>query len=366
MIKRIDTYLIWRFIQTLAFALIAFMGIFLVVDLVENMDKFIDSEVPKEIILQYYLHSLPWFLNIGLPMAVLVATIFTIGILSKRNELTAMKSSGISLYRIAVPLLLCAVLVSAGSFFWEDNLVTSGNQGRREIEKEYLGKTRNKHYRERRNNIILQKSNQFVIGIERYQSSRQRAYGVTMQFLNKGGELQKRIDANKMYWQEDSGSWKIMNYAIRSFNLDGEETTVFHSTGDTTLDDIRFEPADISREAISPEEMSFSELQLFVNELATSGVDNRRWEVNLHGKISFAFTNLIIVLFAVPMVASRPQGGLAFGAGMSIFVIFGYYAFIRFGQTLGYNGVMDPVLSAWLGNIVFAIGGIILLFFVRK
>ena len=65
---------------------------------------------------------------------------------------------------------------------------------------------------------------------------------------------------------------------------------------------IGFEPADISREAISPEEMSFSELQLFVNELATSGVDNRRWEVNLHGKISFAFTNLIIVLFAVPMV----------------------------------------------------------------
>jgi lipopolysaccharide export system permease protein len=327
------------------------------------MDKFIDSEVPKEIILKYYLCSLPWFLNIGLPMAVLVAAIFTIGILSKRNELTAMKSSGISLYRIAVPLLLCAVLVSAGSFYWEDNLVTSGNQARREIEKEYLGKTRNKHYRERRNNIFLQKSN-FVIGIERFQSSRKRAYGVTMQFLNEG-KLQKRIDANRMYWQKDSGSWQIMNYAIRSFNSDGEETTVFHSAGDTTLV-IGFEPADISREAISPEEMSFSELQLFVNELATSGVDNRRWEVNLHGKISFAFTNLIIVLFAVPMVASRPQGGLAFGAGMSIFVIFGYYAFIRFGQTLGYNGVMDPVLSAWLGNIVFAIGGIILLFFVRK
>ncbi|HIA28802.1 MAG TPA: YjgP/YjgQ family permease [Candidatus Marinimicrobia bacterium] len=363
MIKRIDAYLIQRFIQTLAFALIAFVGIFLVVDLVENMDKFIDSEVPREIILQYYLHSLPWFLNIGLPMAVLVAAIFTIGILSKRNELTAMKSSGISLYRISIPLLLCAVLVSAGSFYWEDNLVTSGNQARRAIEKEYLGKTRNKHYRERRNNIILQKSN-FVIGIERYQSSRKRAYGVTMQFLTEG-KLQKRIDANRMYWQKENGSWQIMNYAIRSFNSDGEETEVSHSTGDTTLV-IGFEPSDISREAISPEEMSFSELQLFVNELAISGVDNRRWEVNLHGKISFAFTNLIIVLFAVPMVASRPQGGLAFGAGMSIFVIFGYYAFIRFGQTLGYNGVMDPVLSAWLGNIVFAIGGILLLFFVRK
>ncbi len=364
MLKRIDLYLIWRFIQTLSFALIGFMGIFLVVDLVENMDKFIDSEVSIDIVFRYYLHSLPWFLNIGLPMAVLVATIFTIGILSKRNELAAMKSSGISLYRIANPLLLCAILISVGSFYWEDNLVTSGNQTRRAIEKEYLGRTRNKNYRERRHNIFLQKSDRFVIGIERYQSSRKRAYGVTMQFLNKG-RLEKRIDANRMYWQENSDSWQIFNYAIRYFDYLGEETDVSHSRGDTTLV-IGFEPADISREAVSPEEMSFSELKRFVDELATSGVDNRRWEVNLQGKISFAFTNLIIVLFAIPMVASRPQGGLAFGAGMSIFVIFGYYAFIRFGQTLGYSGVMDPVLSAWLGNIVFAIGGVLLLFFVRK
>ncbi|MFQ6607956.1 MAG: LptF/LptG family permease [Fidelibacterota bacterium] len=364
MLKRIDAYLIWRFTQTLGFALIAFIGIFLVVDLVENIDRFIDSSVPRDIVFRYYLHSLPWFINIGLPMAVLIATIFTVGILSKRNELAAMKSSGISLYRIAAPLLLCATLISAGSFYWEDTLVTTGNQTRRFIEKEYLGKTRNKHYRERRNNIFLQKSDQFVIGIERYQSSRQRAYGVTMQFLDKG-KLVKRIDANRMYWQDENNSWKIFDYSIRSFDTYGGETQVSYSKEDTTLT-IGFEPAEISREAISPEEMSFNELQHFVNELAESGVDNRRWEVNLHGKISFAFSNLIIVLFAIPMVASRPQGGLAFGAGMSIFVIFGYYAFIRFGQTLGYNGIMDPVLSAWLGNIVFAIGGVLLLFFVRK
>ena len=75
---------------------------------------------------------------------------------------------------------------------------------------------------------------------------------------------------------------------------------------------------------------------------------------------------VIVVLFAFPLVAFKPKTGLAFGAGMSVFVIFGFYAFIRFGQTLGYKGILEPILSAWIGNIIFFMGGIFLLLFARK
>ena len=83
-------------------------------------------------------------------------------------------------------------------------------------------------------------------------------------------------------------------------------------------------------------------------------------------KISFAFTNLIVVLFGLPLVVIKPRGGLTFGAGMSFLVIFFYYAFIKFGQSLGFKGILEPMISAWIGNVVFSIGGLLLLFLTRK
>ncbi|MCH8011920.1 MAG: LptF/LptG family permease [Candidatus Marinimicrobia bacterium] len=362
--KKLDIYIISQFILILGASIIAFLMIFIIVDAVENLDRFIDSSVPLKIISTYYLFSIPWFVNIGLPMAVLIATIFTVGLFSRRNELTAMKSSGISMYRIAAPLILCSLIISIGSFFFEDKLVTSGNLKRRNIEREYLGRTKSKDYRERRRNIFLQKSERFHIAIERYHSKYNKATGVAMQFLEKG-KLVKRIDAKWMKWNADVERWNIHAFAIREFDSDGFETNVTISEKDTLLF-IEFTPEDISQEAISPEERNYTQLKGFIIELKNNGVDTTRWEVNLHYKISFAFTNLIVVLFALPLVASKLKGGLAFGAGMSVFVIFSYYAFIRFGQTLGFKGVLDPFLSAWLGNVVFSIGGIFMLIFIRK
>jgi lipopolysaccharide export system permease protein len=83
-------------------------------------------------------------------------------------------------------------------------------------------------------------------------------------------------------------------------------------------------------------------------------------------KVSFAFTNLIVVLFGLPLVVMKAKGGLSFGAGMGIFVIFIYYAFIKFGMSMGYNGVMSPMTSAWMGNVLFSIGGGLLLVLARK
>jgi lipopolysaccharide export LptBFGC system permease protein LptF len=82
--------------------------------------------------------------------------------------------------------------------------------------------------------------------------------------------------------------------------------------------------------------------------------------------VAFAFTNLIVVLFGIPLVVMKPKSGVAFGAGASFLVIFSYYAFIKFGQSLGINGVLEPLTSAWLGNIIFITGGLLLLFSVRK
>ena len=95
-----------------------------------------------------------------------------------------------------------------------------------------------------------------------------------------------------------------------------------------------------------------------IKKLKKNGVETRKWEVTRYLKISFAFTNLIVDLCGIPLVVIMERGELSYGAGASIFVIFGYYAFIKFGQSLGFKGLVSPFIAAWIGNVVFLLIGI--------
>jgi len=101
--KKLDLYLIRQFLVTLSMTLMGFLCVILIVDLIENLDRFIDNAIPFKITLKYYFYAIPWFINIGLPMSMMISTIFSIGLLAKRNELTAMKATGISLYALRFP-----------------------------------------------------------------------------------------------------------------------------------------------------------------------------------------------------------------------------------------------------------------------
>ena len=138
MIKKLDQYLIKRFWLILSLSIIGFISIFIIVDLIENIDRFMDNHVPINIIIKYYTYTLPWFINIGLPMSVLISTVFSFGTIVKDNEWTAMKASGISLYRITIPLILSGIFISACSFFLDNNLVSYGNEKRFEIDRDYV------------------------------------------------------------------------------------------------------------------------------------------------------------------------------------------------------------------------------------
>ena len=176
--------------------------------------------------------------------------------------------------------------------------------------------------------------------------------------------IKQRIDARKIIYLDDSLTWKISNYSIRKFQ-NGIETSVYFSEGDSLID-LRFTPEDINRQARTPDELNYYELTSRISELKNNGVKTVRWEVTRYLKISFALTNFIVVLCGIPLVVFKEKNSLSFGIGMSVFVIFGYYAFIKFGQSMGFNGQLAPIFSAWLGNIVFFIGGIILLVWARK
>jgi lipopolysaccharide export system permease protein len=363
----LDRYLLRRFTVILGMAIVGFVVVFVIVDMIENLDQFIDNHVPVAIVLKYYFYTLPWFVNIGLPMSMLIATVFSVGLMVKRNEWAAMKSSGVSLYRIAIPLLVLGVVMSIVSFQLENRLVSWGNEQRFTIERKYLkSKSRRRFWRHRRvlDDVFLQKQREINIALSRYRVRQQSAEGVTVVYL-RSDQIVKRIDAKTITWIDSLSAWAVSNFSIRTFAPDRTEDEVILSTGDSLLT-LGFTPDDITKQFKSPEELNFRELTERIALLRENGVDTRRWEVARYFKISFSFTNLIVVLFGLPLVVMRPKGGLTFGAGMSVFVIFAYYVFIKFGQSLGYKAIVDPITSAWLGNIVFSVGGILLLRFTRK
>ena len=118
--KKLDLYLLRQFISILGMSLLGFLCVFIIVDLIENLDRYIDNKMPWNIVLQYYGYSLPYFINIALPMSMMIATVFSIGMMAKRNEWTAMKSAGISLYRLTAPLLIFSILISLVSFEFDN------------------------------------------------------------------------------------------------------------------------------------------------------------------------------------------------------------------------------------------------------
>jgi lipopolysaccharide export system permease protein len=367
MIKRLDRYLLQQFLQILSMALIGFITIFVIVDLIENLDRFIDNAVPANIILTYYGYSIPWFVNIGFPMATLIATVFSVGLMVKRNEFTVIKASGISLYRVALPLILLGFLLSAFSFELENQMVSWGNEHRFNIERQYIKKKSRSSIPKMRTvltNIFLQKQGHQHISIARYHTRKQVAENVTVINLSQD-RIAERIDAKSITWIDSLQQWAATTYSIRTFDSTGLEQSAHIAEGDTLVD-LGFIPEDIAKRFKSPDELNYTELAARIKMLKENGVNTTRWEVARQFKISFAFTNLIVILFGLPLVVLKPKGGLSFGAGMSVFVIFAYYAFIKFGQSLGYQGLLSPLVSAWLGNVVFTLGGIILLLSVRK
>lgn len=365
--RKLDHYLIRQFVTILVMALIGFISVFIIVDLFENLDRFIDNNVPIALVISYYGYTIPWFVNIGLPMATLIATVFSVGIMVKRNEWTAMKSTGISLYRVAIPLISIGIIISILSFEFDNKLVSWGNEKRYDIERTHMKKRSRKSVKRIKNSltdVFLQKKETTHIALARYTVPKRTAKGVYIIELDNG-ELSKRIDAKSMAWVDSLQIWNLHNYSIRTFEAGGKETQVSLSEQDTLLS-LNFTPEDITQQFKSPEELNFSELTQRIELLKENGVETTHWEVSRHFKISFAFTNMIVILFGLPLVVLKQKGGLSFGAGMSVFVIFSYYAFIKFGQSLGFKEILDPFISAWLGNIVFSLGGILLLLSVRK
>ncbi|MFQ5638807.1 MAG: LPS export ABC transporter permease LptG [bacterium] len=354
----LDWYIIRRFCLTLGYALVAAILIFIFVNMVGHLPKFIDKNVPSSVIAQYYLFFIPQIFILALPIAMLLSSLFSLGYMSRYNELTAIKSAGVSIYRTLLPLFLVSFMISGFALGFGESVLPVANQNKRNIERKYLDPF-SRSNRLIDTNIFLRdnKDRRIFIGEINHKSNNARR--VTIQKYSQN-QIVERIDAPRMFWQDST--WVLFYGYRRSFTNQSEIATSF----DSLKGELDIKPEKFAYFKVEPEDMSFQELQDFISEILRNGGDPDRWLVDLHFKISLPFANLIMVLFGAPLASQKKRSGAVFGFIVSLLICFIYYGSNKFIQTLGQNGTLDPLFAAWITNGVFLTAGCVLIVFLRK
>jgi len=352
----ITRYIIQHFFAAVGVSLVAFVGIFTVVDLIGQLVKFLDRDVSAYHIALYYLYSLPYIVVLTIPVSMLLASLFTFGQLAKYGELTAMKASGLSLYRLQYPMLLASMLVSAAVFTAGQWIVPEANMKRDDIKSDHVERLSRESY-SIRNNIFFRGENGRQYFFRVYNGHRREATGVLVSEFREGA-IVKTIIAEKLAWS-DVG-WILRSGTQRVFYPRGalRSSTLFDSLEVSSWAE---RPEDFEKAQKRPESMNYNELNQYIYNVQRGGGDVQGYLVDLYLKIAFPCANIIIVLFGGALASHVRRSGAALGFAMSIGICFLYWGLLRIAQALGHADTLTPLVAAWGPNLIFGLIGLLLL-----
>ena len=298
------------------------------------------------------------------PIAVLLSTLFTVGRMMNFNEIVAVKNAGVSLLRFMVPFLICGLVVTCISYYLNNWVVSEANKRKFSFERNYLGI--NKPV-QGFNKLYFQDSKNRIVLIEQFNELEMVGNRISILMFNPDTLtiLDKRVDAAKMKWENNT--WVLEKAVTRELKPSGESIQSYDTIPVEDIEGIKklnISPEQIIKKQLKPDEMNYSEIKDFIENQRKNGQNVDRVLVDFYSKISFPFSSFIVIIFGISIsTGSKRKKGLALQFGISILVSFLYLGFVKISQTFGYNGDLNPILTAWMANIVFiSIGGINLYF----
>jgi len=322
--------------------------IFVVIDMMENLDDFIDNKVPLLKIFYYYMVFSPEIIKLITPISVLFAALFTAGKSANLSELTAIKASGVSMARFMLPFMVTTIFVCMFSIYFSGYVVPKANKTKINIEVNLLRKGVNFN----ENNIFFQDSRTRIININYFDEVNSTAMRVCIQDFNPANitEMLQRTDCQSMRYDSLKKVWIGNRVIRRTFIGDRQKEDNFDAI---RLDSLNFKPSDIAGKQQKPEEMNLTELKHYAEVQQKSGNDPKNIWIEYYSRFAFATSSLVVLLFGLPISANKRKGGMAAQVGLNILVTFIYLVFMKISQAFGKSGSIDPVLTAWMANIVF-------------
>lgn len=352
--RLLDRYVLRTLVPLYLGAVAGFVVFFIIFDAFERVDVFVDHKTPLALILNFYAAGSIYNALLVSPIALLLAIFLVFGQMTRFNEITAMKTAGLSLYRIFLPVYLLALLVSASAWWIGESVMPEANRTRRRIYNEQIRGRLPRTAGIRMNVNYLGRDGR-IYAVRRFDTRANQLEEVVVQeFAN--GELTRRIDARRADW--NGQYWLFRGGIERRFTGDGETAARFDSLAAPECGE---SPTDMARDEAEPNQMDSRELAVFIRRLGQSGRPTYKYETERHLKVAYPLVNLMVALLATPLATRLRRGGIAIGFGLSFALFVTYIGLVRLGQVLGHAGALPPWPAAWMGNVLYGMAGLILL-----
>ncbi len=353
--KILDRYLLRTFLTWFGITIVGLTLVFIVINLTEKVDTFIDYKTPVGTVVRYYAYSVTNILTQILPLCLLLAAVLSLGQLKKHNELTAMQACGQSPWRLSRSLLIAAFIIAAGQYYLNEEFAAEHYAESKRILTEEVKKLSEEDRLSKTNVRLLGGGSRLWVA-QFYDAKKKALRNVSVQVVTSP-DLSRRWDADRAQYRGE-GVWEFERGYYRSFGDQGESSIGFSRYGTSRIGEI---PDDFARRKVDPFRAGMAELYRFAQRVKESGGETQRYMTNFHLRASYPISGLIMVLLGAGLSLRVIRGGnMVLGVGISLAAGFVYFALIRVGQALGYNGTLPPAAAAWLGNAVFLFIGALL------
>jgi lipopolysaccharide export system permease protein len=346
------------FLRALALAVASGLILFVLVDLFEHIERFLDHRATATVVARYYLYKMPWIIDTVLPIALLMSTLFTVGAMARYNELTALFAAGRSLVQVTLPLILFAAATSLASLAWSEYVLPVANSAHTRVWEVEVQKRPDRA--RPTTNLALTGEDGRLYFARSYNPAICSLSDLTVQTL-QGAQVVERIDATSAEW--DGGQWVLKSGTRRFFAGEQERAETFVALEAPFL---ALLPDDLLRERVKAEDMNVRQLSRRMALLARSGHDAREYAVERQFRLAYPAVHLIVVLLGILLASGPRKTSIASGFGWTVLISFGYYLTMNFGRALGHSGALPPVAAGWGGNAIYATIAVLLMWRARR
>ncbi|MBR3303730.1 MAG: LptF/LptG family permease [Bacteroidales bacterium] len=345
-ITTIDRYIIRKFIGTYAVALLLIIGIVIIFDLSEKIDKFVDNQAPLNLIIfQYYANFIPYFVNMFSPMFVFITVIFFTSKMAANTEIIAILAGGISFKRMLWPYFISSAAIALFTLILNLYVIPPCNKGRLDFENKYV---KQKHEALGRN-IHYQIEPGIFLYVQSFSPFNNTAYNFSIKTI-EGQQMVSKLSANEAVWDTTKLCWSLKDYMLREI-IDGQEKITHGQSLDTA---ISVTIADFRRRSNSVQALSARELRALIKAQRMRGdKDIQLSQIERNTRWAMPFAAFILTWIGVSLSSKKRRGGIGLNIGIGIALSFSYILFLRFSQMFVYSGSLPPYIALWLPNIIY-------------
>jgi LPS export ABC transporter permease LptF/LPS export ABC transporter permease LptG len=355
----LDDYVLRDFFVYLGMILSTFLVLVLVFTLFELLGDILRNKIPPVLVAEYVLNVTPYLLYNIAPLVMLLAVLVTFGVMQRSNEITAIKATGTSIYRIVTPVIVAAGVFAAGLFFADQFYLPHTNKRQEALHNQIKGRPPQTYLRPDRKWIFGEAND--IYYYQFFDPDRDQFGNISVFQLNKANfTVTRRIHADRARWSENLNRWEYERGWVRTLNVSAIDD--YRPFEVSTFPDLPETPSYFKKEVKQYSEMNYEELHKYIRDLQQSGFDVVRLRVELNKKLSYPLITFIMAILAIPFALSTGKRGAVTGVAVALGIAVFYTVVSRLFEAMGNLSQLPPALAAWSPDLIFIlVGGYLIL-----